>query len=310
MKKAIVTGANGFVGTSVVSELLKNDIEVLALGRKPIGELDQKRLYESEGLTYLQIDMSEIDSLPERLNETRWTPGDSCVFYNFAWFGKNGLTDGTIKDQVKNVTYAAKSVAIAKQIGCVKFVNTGSMEETFIEKYLEFNWQNQKYHSGQDIYAIAKHGARDMCKLNAYLHKIDYVHTRFSVFVDEHLSANSFVHNVLNKIKRGETYDEPKNNELFDILTLEDGARAYRLIGEKGVNKSDYFIGTGEPKTLSQYFKQYDNLVRGLEWDDNNPVQTNNKLLSSDDFSINDLSKDTGFEPGITFETFIEKIAK
>ena len=35
MKKAIVTGANGFVGSAVVIELLKNGIEVLALGRKP-----------------------------------------------------------------------------------------------------------------------------------------------------------------------------------------------------------------------------------------------------------------------------------
>ena len=310
MKKAIVTGANGFVGTGVVSELLKNGIEVLALGRKPIEEVDQKRLNEFEGLTYLQIDMSEMDSFPERIKKIGWTPGDSCVFYNFAWFGKNGLTDGTIKDQLKNVTYAANSVAIAKKIGCVKFVNTGSMEETFVEKYLELNWQNQEYHSGQDIYAISKHGARDMCKLNSYLHKIDYVHTRFSVFVDEHLSANSFVHNVLKKIKLRETYAKPKNNQLFDILTLEDGARAYRLIGEKGVNQGDYFIGTGEPKTLSQYFKQFDNVISGLDCDDNNPMQINNKLLSRDNFSINDLMVDTGFEPGITFETFIEKIVK
>ena len=44
MKKAIVTGANGFVGSAVVSELLKHGIEVLALGRKPLEEVDPKRL--------------------------------------------------------------------------------------------------------------------------------------------------------------------------------------------------------------------------------------------------------------------------
>lgn len=31
MKKAIVTGANGFVGSALVKELLKNNIEVIAL---------------------------------------------------------------------------------------------------------------------------------------------------------------------------------------------------------------------------------------------------------------------------------------
>ena len=309
MKKAIVTGANGFVGSAVVSELLKNGIEVLALGRKSLVKVNQKRLTESKRLTYLQIDLAEMDSFPEKIKKIGWTPGDSCVFYNFAWLGKNGLTDGTIKDQLKNVTYSANSVAIAKQIGCVKFVNIGSMEETFVDKYLEFNWQNQEYHSGQDIYAISKHGARDMCKLNAYLHKIDYVHTRFSVFVDDHLSANSFVHKVLKRIKNGETYNTPQNDQLFDILTLEEGARAYRLIGEKGVNKADYFIGSGEPKTLSQYFKQFKNVVSGLDYDYKS-INLNNKLLSTDDFGINDLISDTGFKPEISYENFIKKIVK
>ena len=129
MKKAIVTGANGFVGSAVVIELLKNGIEVLALGRKPLKKANQKRLTESKRLTHLQIDLAEMDSFHEMIKKIGWTTGDSCVFYNFAWQGKNGLTDGTIKDQLKNVTYAANSVAIAKKIGCVKFVNIGSMEK-------------------------------------------------------------------------------------------------------------------------------------------------------------------------------------
>ena len=34
MKKVIVTGANGFVGSAVIRELIKNDVEVLALCHK------------------------------------------------------------------------------------------------------------------------------------------------------------------------------------------------------------------------------------------------------------------------------------
>ncbi len=34
MKKALITGANGFVGSSLIQELLKNNIEVIAAVRK------------------------------------------------------------------------------------------------------------------------------------------------------------------------------------------------------------------------------------------------------------------------------------
>lgn len=309
MKKAIITGANGFVGSAVINELLNNGIEVLALGRKSIDEVNKKHLTQPKKFTYLQIDLAEIESLPAKIKKIGWTPGAFCVFYNFAWLGKNGLTDGTIKDQLKNVTYSAKGIAIAKEIGCMKFVNAGSMEETFVEKYIESGWPNQEYHSGQGIYAIAKLGSRDMCRLNAYLHKIDYVHTRFSVYVDDQLSSNSFIHKILKKIKNGETYDAPKNDQLFDILKLEEAARAYRLIGEKGINKSDYFIGTGHPKTLSQYFDQCKNIVGDLDHYDDLEF-FNNKLLSSADFSIDDLTRDTGFKSDITFNKFIKEMLK
>ena len=310
MKKAIVTGANGFVGSAVVRELLKHDIEVLALGRKPLEEVDPKRLPESKKLIYVQIDSSQINSLPEKIKKTKWTSGNSCVFYNFAWSGNNGLTDGTIKDQLKNVTYSANSVVVAKKLGCIKFVNAGTIEETFVEKYLEFNWQNQDYHSSHGIYANSKLAARDMCKLNAYLCKIDYIHTRFSVLVDDQLSANSFVHTVLKRIKKGESYNTPQNNQLFDILPLEEGAKAYYLIGEKGVNKADYYIGSGKPKTLSQYFDQFKKIVSGSDYNSETTLQPNNKVLGPDSFSIDDLMLETGFTLDITFENFIKKIAK
>ena len=53
-----------------------------------------------------------MDSFPEKIKKIGWTPGDSCVFYNFAWSGNNGLTDGTIKDQLKNVTYSLPTVSL------------------------------------------------------------------------------------------------------------------------------------------------------------------------------------------------------
>ena len=46
----------------MVSELLKNDIEVLALGRK-----SSTKLVKTNNYTYLQIDLRDIDSLPSHI---------------------------------------------------------------------------------------------------------------------------------------------------------------------------------------------------------------------------------------------------
>ena len=85
MEKAIVTGANGYIGSAVVRKLLSEGIEVLALGRKKWAQINPKRLKKSKNLRYLTINFSEISLLYEKLNHINWVPGLSCVFYNFLW---------------------------------------------------------------------------------------------------------------------------------------------------------------------------------------------------------------------------------
>lgn len=310
MEKAIVTGATGFIGSAVVRELLRKDIEVLALGRKPWQDVDTKRLTKSEKLKYIKIDSSEIFYLPKRVKEIGWESDCSCVFYNFAWSGANRLTDGTVEDQLKNVTFSTNAVVVAKELRCTKFVNAGTLEETFAEKYLEFDWYKKNYHSPQGIYAVSKLAARDMCKMIAYLQKIDYVHTRLSVLVDENLSAIGYVPSVFKKISNGESYEVSQNEQLFDLLPLKDAVKAYYLIGENGKNKADYFIGSGEPRTLAHYFAQFKAVANDVAYFDADYSPSGEQILGTDTFSIADLIRDTGFILSGTFEDFTKKVVK
>ena len=308
MKKAIVAGSTGFIGSAIVRALLRENIDVLALGRRPWKDINPERMTKAEILTYLQIDTSKIRSLPNQVKKIGWKPGSSCVFYYFSWSGVNRLTDGTISDQLKNVTYSTNAVLAANELGCTKFVNVGSQEETFTQKYLKLDWGKKDYHSEQGIYAVSKLTARDMCKIIAYLHKINFVHTRISVFVDENLSAVGYVPSVLKNILNGKSYDSPQNTQLFDLFPLEDAAKAYVLIGKYGKNKADYFIGSGEPRPLDHYFTQFKSIVN-----DESYLDVNNRLLTqqsfdADSFSINDLVNDTGMIINGTFDDFAKKV--
>ena len=160
MKKAIITGSTGLLGMAVTKYLTSMNIEILCIGRRQLTETEVKKNFGSK-INYISILMKNISDLDQVIIKNNWKPGNDCVFYNFAWSGVHNLTDGILQDQLNNATYAEKAVKVAKQIGCVKFINAGTMEETFAEQHLKGR-KNIPFFSSQTNYTISKIAARDM----------------------------------------------------------------------------------------------------------------------------------------------------
>jgi len=289
MKKAIIAGATGLIGTAVANYLSLQGVKVLCLGRKMVAATAIEATF-GHGADYLRLLMEDILTLKENVESLKWTPEDDCVFYNFAWSGENKLTDGSFEQQLKNAVEAANAVQAAKSVGCSKFISAGTMEETYAEEWMN-NERKDAYISAQTNYALAKLAARDMCKILAYLHKIDYVHTRLSVPLDYKLTKGSYIATTLKKIVAGQSYEEPADTRLFDIISTDDVARAYYLIGNYGKNKANYYIGTSKPGTLAQYFQYVKDLIGGVECSDWGLMAVEKASL----FDISQLHTDTGF---------------
>ena len=130
--KAIVTGSTGLVGQSLVKYLLENQVDVLCLGRKNLSKSDINKIF-GKGATYLQIDMNNISNLGNEIDNMNWKIDQNCIFYHLAWSGVNRLTDGSIEDQLQNVAFSSDAIKIAKKVGCSKFINSGTIEETYAE---------------------------------------------------------------------------------------------------------------------------------------------------------------------------------
>jgi nucleoside-diphosphate-sugar epimerase len=305
VRKAIITGATGLVGSAVAKHLAARGVEVLCLGRKQLTETEAAAVIGSENTRYLAIGMETIQTLADAMDQIHWNPGDSCVFYHFAWSGREKLIDGNFRDQFVNAIYTANAVAAAKHAGCIKFVSAGTMEETFAELYLAGRTQLSSYESSQANYTIAKLAARDMSKIVAYLEKIDYIHTRLSVPLDEFLVRGGYVCSTTRKILRREPYQMPLNGQLFDIIITQDVAEAYFRLGQRGKNKADYFIGTSRPKTLREYFEICERIRDG---DLSFPADSGKGCAANDLFSIQRLVDDTGFVPSISYENFVRSL--
>lgn len=303
MKKIIISGSTGLIGKAFSKYLSSNNIEVYCLGEKFLSSAEIFSTFKFKA-NYFSIPMKNIKFLKEVIKKRNLFSEEFCAFYNFAWRGKDKLTDGNFESQILNATYAANAVRVAKDLNCKKFINIGSIEETFAE-----NWLSKKtkvpFSSSQSNYAISKLASRDICKIISYLEKIDYIHTRLSVPLDFSLNQGNYISNTLKKITLNLKYQNPNNKQLFDIISLNDVCKALYLIGLHGKNKRDYYIGNAKPNTLENYFSHFYNILN------NKPLKLKKfKNSESNLFNIAELKSDTLFEPELSFDDLAKSFIK
>lgn len=308
MKKAIVTGATGFIGSYLVKALIKDDVEVLALGRKNWNEIDGNRLNSNEKLTYLKIDMSDIENLPERINDINWDSSDSCVFYNFAWGGASSLSDLEIGPQLSNVTWSANALIAAKNIGCVKFVHVGTMEEAFTQKYLKLDYSTNKEYNRHVIYSVAKMVSRNLLKVVSADYKIDLIIATNSHVMGPFDDKDSFLQVTLQKLMENEELIFSTGEQLFDVISVNDCALAYKLIGSKGKAGQEYWIGSGSARPLKNYVQIMAELYPSKQDLQFGKYEYNDISLKKEDFNIDNLVQDTGFRPLQTYEDTVHEL--
>ena len=121
MKRAILTGATGAIGTALINELIKNNIEVLVFVRE--GSSRNSKIPVSPLVT---VKYCSLEKLADIQNDTR---KEYDVFYHFAWGATTGAGRNDMYLQNLNVKYALDAVGAAKRFGCTAFIGAGSQAE-------------------------------------------------------------------------------------------------------------------------------------------------------------------------------------
>lgn len=308
MKKAIVTGATGFVGSVLVRELLRQGIEVLALGRREQKDINSMRFMMLKGATYLQLDMCEIALLPKLVKEIDWNADDSCVFYNVAWSGKLRLSDLDTDAQFRNVVWSVNAVRAAKILNCQKFIHVGSMEEAFTAKYLDLDHNTNSEYNRHVIYSLAKMTSKKYLKLIAQQEKISLIFTTNSHVMGPNDDKDSFLQVTLQKLINGDDLIFSDGNQIFDVISVNDVATAYVLIGKNGKDQRDYWIGSGKPRRLREYVEIMATLYPSGKALQFGKLPYNDISLVKEDFSITLLVHDVDFTPLQTFEETVHEL--
>ena len=308
MRNAIITGASGFVGSTLANHLLDEGYNVIALGRREFKDIKFSRLKKHDNLKYLKLDMANIAELPRHINKLSNFNYEKSIFFHFAWSGKNGLSDLCVKSQIKNVQWTVDSLRVAESIGCSKYIFVGTMEEIIVKKYLSLNHKSDDFYNRHVIYALAKIAARNSLKLSFNPSRISLIFATKSHVMGPNDDRDSFLQVALKKLCLNHELTLNSGQNYFDVVSSSDCAKAFQLIGEKGISTSEYWIGSGNPRKLKDYVTSLANICNPSYELKFGKLSFNDVTLSPKDFSIDLLKKDTGFIPKLSFEEIIPDI--
>ncbi len=295
--RIVITGATGAVGTALIAEGIRQNVEMLVICRK--ASKRRQQIPDHPLVKVLELNMEEYETYQPPEGEM---PYD--VFYHFAWGGTTGDGRNDCEIQEKNIRYALDAAALAKRFGCSAFVGAGSQAEY---GRVEGNLNSQTPAFPENGYGMAKLCAGQMTRLYCRQAGMRHVWTRILSIYGPGDGAGSMVMSAIHRLLAGETPAFTKGEQQWDYLYSGDAAKALLLLGEKGHDGGVYCLGSGKARPLADYIGMIRDAIDprlsvALGAVPYAPGQV--MYLCAD---IAKLKEDTGFAPEVSFEEGIKK---
>lgn len=301
MKKVIVTGANGFVGSNLVNKLANSGTFVYAVVRNETSDLS--RITENSNIKVVYNDFIADDKFRDIFRDVN----DIDALYYLAWAGTSGNLRADYNLQLANIKAVCDSVNVAKELNIKKFIYAGSIMEHECMKYIHKD--DSKPGLGS-IYSIAKLGAHFMGKTLASNIGIDFVTLIISnIYGPGEFSARLINTSIL-KMLNGETCDFTEGKQLYDFIYIDDAISALQLVGCSGKAGHEYYIGNKNQRELKEFLIEMRDLLNPNVKLNLGKIPFSGPFLNYTEFNTQLLYDEFDFKPEVSFEEGILKTAK
>lgn len=248
MNKVIITGANGFIGSSLVKRMLESDVEVYAIDI----DFSLNRLPQNSQVHCIETGLDDKEKLVSLLQQAK----GSDAFYHLAWRGVNGPDKANPAIQLDNTKMALDCSMVAKALDCKKFLCAGTVAEQSVHSL-----NGLEKTSGGMVYAVAKYCTHVM--LETYCKNIgqQFIWMQFSNSYGIGNKTGNLVSYTLGELMEGREPSFGPAEQPYDFVYIDDLLEAVFRLGERETKQNFYFIGSGTPRILKDYLLEVGELA-------------------------------------------------
>lgn len=244
MKRALLTGATGFVGANLVRRLLRDGHEVHLLAREGHARWRIEEI-ESEVRIH-RADLSDAADLAQLFARVR----PDWVFHLAAHGAYSWQTDAAQIVQT-NIAGTINLVEAALQTGFEAFVNAGSSSEYGLKDHAPLESENLEPNSH---YAVAKASATLYCRFSAEKHRQRIPTLRLYSVYGAYEDPNRLIPALFRHGLKGELPPLVDPNIARDYVYIDDVCEAFILAASVPTAQwgAIYNVGTGAQTSLAQ----------------------------------------------------------
>lgn len=296
MRNVIVTGANGFIGKTLVNALLENGNHVVALDIRFDDVLSQ-----DERITCVNVLNKEVNEIKDEIPKQEY-----MCFFHLAWAGTSGPSRADYAVQLNNVKLACDYVKLCSEIGCKRVVYASSINEMETYEYLQSD--NIKP-SGGYIYGTGKLAAHLMGETIANLNGIEFIPVIITNIYGVGEKSARMIYTAISKLIHKEHCSFTAGYQTYDFIYITDAINSIIAVAERGKAFNRYYIGSGEPKPLREFLLELRDIVDPEAEIGLGDIPFQGVDISYDQFDLKKVERDTGYKNKITFTEGIRMTA-
>ena len=296
MEKVIVTGANGFIGKTLVNALLAKGYQVTALDVR----FDDV-LAKDERITCVNVMNKEVAALMQAIPQAEY----KC-FFHLAWVGTSGSARADYNVQLNNVKLTCDYIKLCSEIGCKRVVYASSINEMETYEYLQ---SDDIEPAGGYIYGTGKLAAHLMGETVAKLNGIEFIPVIITNIYGVGEKSARMIYTSINKLVHNEHCSFTAGYQTYDFIYITDAINSIIAVAEKGKAFNRYYIGSGEPKPLREFLLEMRDIVDQEAELGLGDLPFKGVDISYDKFDLKKVERDTGYINQIPFAQGIKMTA-